>query len=390
MRPSPSYVQIGKLEVHDSVAMIPKYIAGLVAAVLLVSILCTRLSFATHSQVLNGTTVEETWPFEFTLQVDSMHTDKITPEIQAVVERGIAFVAQGPVHIVSANVDIAPQDVISKVGYESITASGAGGYAHVKWETAADAASGAHGDIRMIFPALPGLGEPNVRLGSYATQDDQGRWILREVTTYGSASSVFLARWRLALALGLPLGILLQSLWWAFELKNEKRARIAALPAQGARLPRTFYPSPIKEWTRWSFVLGISAFFAGFLAVGSASEGYMDSRSYWRIFIVLGAGALIGLYVVYRTQASVLTLRVNSADISYARGRGDSLWVTERWTDVLKWSRRSRGFRGLRREWLEIEFTDLNKKKLQAPQDTVDYAALHEFLLAVSAPAKSA
>jgi hypothetical protein len=370
--------------------MIPKYIAGLVAAVLLVSILCTRLSFATHSQVLNGTTVEETWPFEFTLQVDSMHTDKITPEIQAAVERGIAFVAQGPAHIVSVNVDIAPQDVISKVGYESITASGAGGYAHVKWEAAADAASGAHGDIRMIFPALPGLGEPNVRLGSYATQDDQGHWILREVTTYGSASSVFLARLRLALALGLPLGILLQGLWWAFELKNEKRARIAALPAQGARLPRTFYPSPIKEWTRWSFVMGIFAFFAGLLAAGFASEGYMDSRSYWLIFVVLGTGALLGLISVYRARASVLTLRVDSSEISYARGRGELQWVTERWTDVLKWSRRSRGFRGLRREWLEIEFTDLNKKKLQAPQDTVDYAALHEFLLAVSAPAKSA
>jgi hypothetical protein len=370
--------------------MIPKYLAGLVAAVLLVTILCTRLSFVTHSQVLSGTAVEETWPFEFTLEVDDTHTDKITPEIQAAVEKGIVFVAQGPVHIVSENVDIAPQDVISKVGYESITASGAGGYTHVKWEAAADSASGAHGDIRMVFPTLPGLGQPNLRLGVYATQDEQGRWILREVTAYQSASSMYLARFRLAFALGLPLGILLQSLWWAFELKKEKRARIAALPPQGSRLPRTFYPNPIKEWTRWSLVLGIFALFAGFLAVGSASEGYMDSLSYWRIFIVLGTGVLLGLISVYRTQASVLTIRLDSSDISYARGRGESRWTTERWSDVLKWSRRSRGFAGRRREWLEIEFTDLNKKKLQVPQDTVDYAALRDFLLSTSAPAKSA
>jgi len=165
--------------------MIPKYLAALAVAVLLVSILCTRLSFDSHSQVLSGTAVEETWPFEFTLQVDSMHTDKISPEIQAAVEKGIVFVAQGPVHIVSASVDVAPQDVISKVGYESITASGAGGYAHVKWEVPADSASGAHGDIRMVFPALPGLGKPNVRMGVYSTQDEQGRWILREVTRSG-------------------------------------------------------------------------------------------------------------------------------------------------------------------------------------------------------------
>ena len=186
------------------------------------------------------------------------------------------------------------------------------------------------------------------------------------------------------------MGILLQSLWWAFELKKEKRARIAALPPLGAGLPRTFYPNPIKEWTLWAYVLGISAFFAGLLAAGFASEGYMDSRSYWLVFMVLGTGALLGLVSVYRTQASVLTIRVDSGDISYARGRGESRWVTERWTDVLKLSRRSRGFAGRRREWLEIEFTDLNKKKLQAPQDTVDYAALRDFLLSTSAPVKSA
>jgi hypothetical protein len=369
--------------------MIRKYLASLAVTVLLVTIACTRLSFATHSQVLVGTAVEETWPLEFTLQVDSTHTYKISPEIQAAVENGIVFVAQGPVRIDSARVDIAPQDVISKVGYESITSSGAGGYAHVKWETPADSASGAHGDIRMVFPALPGLGEPNVRFGVYSPQDDQGRWILREVTTYRSASSVFLARLRLTLALGLPLGILLQSLWWAFALKKEKRLRTAALASQVDHLPRTFYPNPIKEWTRWTYTLGIFAFFAGFLALGSASEGYMDSRSYWRIFMVQGLGALIGILVVYRTQLSVLTLRVEADGIAYARGRGALQWFTELWTDVLKLSRRSRGFGGRGRESLEIEFTDLNKRKVQVPEDTIGYAALRDLLLSNSATQKS-
>jgi hypothetical protein len=62
-----------------------------------------------------------------------------------------------------------------------------------------------------------------------------------------------------ALAAGVPIGVLLHTIFWAFVLKGEKRSRVAEFPHQGSELPRTFYPSPIAEWTLWLLLVGIGA-----------------------------------------------------------------------------------------------------------------------------------
>ncbi len=357
--------------------MIPKYVASLAAAVLLVSAACTTLRFATRSQVLSGKAVEETWQLEFTLDADNKHTYKISPELQEALEQGIRFVGQGPVQVDSASVNITPKDVTWREDNEDITSTGASLVAHVKWETPAASANDAYGDIRLVFPATD-AGEFDPHSGAYS-KDDQGHWIMRDVATYRSAPSLFFARLGLAFALGFPLAILLHSLWWAFQLKKEKRSRIAAFPPQGDQLPRTFYPNPIREWTWWTILLAIFAFEGAFFAVFAAMDGLMDSQTYGLILFSIAAGAVAGLMVASITRMRVVTVRVDSGGISYARGRGNLQWVSKRWTDVLSvrakawWS-----LRGGRWAWLEVKFADA--KKLRLPEDTVNYPALRDLI----------
>src|SRR5438105_3996489 len=146
--------------------MIAKYVASLIAAVLLASIACTTLQFVARSQVLSGETVEETWPLILTLDADSEHTYEINSQMQAGLEKGITFVAQGPMRVDSASVDVTPKKVSWREGNQEITSDGASLVAHVKWDTPADSADDARGDIRMVFP-IQHVGEPNLHSSTY-------------------------------------------------------------------------------------------------------------------------------------------------------------------------------------------------------------------------------
>ena len=246
--------------------MIPKYLATLTAAVFVVTLAASSLQFATRSQVLSGQTVDETLQLEFTIDSDSSHTYEITSRIKHFLEEHISFYTEGPARVVSSKVEVTPGKISWTENRTNITSRGAAMTARFEWATPPDSGNGDHSYIFMKFPEIPLLeGKiPAFHSGGYQ-KDDQGRYIIREATTYRNTFRLSLARFAFALAAGLPLGILLHAIAWVFVLKREKRLRLAALPPNGSGWPQSFYPDPIAEWFIWVLVLGLGAFVASSL-----------------------------------------------------------------------------------------------------------------------------
>jgi hypothetical protein len=363
--------------------MIPKYTATLALTVCLVTFAASSLKFATRSQVLAGKPVDETLKIEFTVDADSSHTYKISPRTKQFLEERISFYTEGPARVVSAKVEITPKDVSWTEDRSTITSTGAAMAARLQWNTLADSANGAHGNIYLNFPEIPWLEgkSPNFHSGAYQI-DGKGRYVIREVTTYRDAFTLSFARFVFALAAGVPLGVLLHTLFWAFVLKGEKRSRMAEFPPQGSGLPRTFYPNPIAEWTVWLLVFGIGAFVASMLATFTVYDGFMSSTFIWVIYMIMAITAAIALLVAYFNGKSLLTVRVDTNGISYARGRGDLQWLNAAWSDILLFRQKSRTYRGTTRRWLELEFND-KRKKLKIGQSIEGYAALRDILTSV-------
>jgi hypothetical protein len=355
--------------------------------VFFLSLAASTLQFAARSQVLSGKPVEETFQLEFTLDADSTHTYPVNPQLKAVLEQGIKFMTEGPVRIASAKVEITPKDVSWTSDRTTYTSTGAGLVAHVKWDTPRDSANGAHGIIYIRFPEISGLDAkgPTFHSGGYQ-RDDQDQYVLREINTYQSGLLVSLARFSFALAAGVPVGIALHCIYWAFVLRNEKRSRLAEIALQGTQLPRTFYPNPIAEWTTWTIVFGILAFCASMFAVFGIADGFMSSSMVWAVYIVLGVGAVLALGCVYLARRSLWTVRVDPSGVSYARGRGDLQWLTAGWKEILQLTEKSRVYRGTTRYWLVIQFKD-RRTKLKISHDIVGYADLKKFLFSALAPA---
>ena len=135
---------------------------------------------------------------EFTIDADSSHTYKISPRIKQFLEEHISFYTEGPARVVSAKVEITPKDVSWTENRSTITSTGAAMAARLQWDTPADSANGAHGNIYINFPEVPGLEgkAPDFHSGGYQ-KDDKGRYAVREVTTYRDASHALLCTVRL-------------------------------------------------------------------------------------------------------------------------------------------------------------------------------------------------
>ena len=97
------------------------------------------------------------------------------------------------------------------------------------------------------------------------------------------------------------------------------------------------------------------------------------------VYIILGIAAAIALIVIYFTGKSVLTVRIETDGISYARGRGDLQWLNAAWSGILRVTHKSRTYRGNTSYWTEVEFKD-NRKKLKIGQSIGGYPALRTTL----------
>ena len=382
--PAPvSLDSIFRLMLQYQPPMIPKYLLTLALTVSLVAFAASSLQFATRSQVLAGKAVDETSQIEFTIDADSSHTYRIDPGTKQFLEDHISFYAEAPARVVSAKVKITPKNVSWTENHSTITSIGAAMSARLQWDTPADAANGAHGKIYLNFPEVPGLqGKvPTFHSGGYQ-KDDKGRYVVREVTAYRDAFTLSLARFVFALAAGVPIGVLLHTIFWAFVLKGEKRSRLAEFPPQGSGLPRTFYPDPIAEWIVWLLVFGIGAFIASMMASFTVYDGFMSSTFIWVIYTIMAIAVAIALPAAYFTGKSLLTVRIDTHGISYARGRGDLEWLDAAWSDILQFREKSRTYRGSTTHWIELEFKD-QRKKLKIAQSIEGYPALRDILMSV-------
>jgi hypothetical protein len=106
----------------------------------------------------------------------------------------------------------------------------------------------------------------------------------------------------------------------------------------------------------------------------------MSSFMMTATYVNLAIFILVGLLVVYFTRNSLLTVRVDTGGIAYARGRGDIQWQNAAWSDIRQLTQKSRTSRGRTYYWIEIEFND-NRKKLKIGQSIVDYPALRGLLI---------
>jgi hypothetical protein len=360
--------------------MIAKYVSTLAVTVAVVTLVAASLKFATSSQVLSGKTLDESSKFEFTIDADSGHTYVINADIAQFLETHIGFTTEGPPQVVSANVQVTPKQVSWTENRKTITAPGAAIDVQLDWNTPSGSANGSRGSIYLDFPQIPGYEGNTVtfRSGPYQV-DSAGRYVIRQVTTYRSAFQVAEARFVFALAAGLPIGILLHALCWVLVLRGENRKRVSALLAQGAGLPRTFYPNPIVEWTVWLLVLGSGAFTGSMMAGFSIADGFMSSSMVYFVYIALAVVSAIAFLSAYFTGKRVLTVRVEPEGISYARGRENVQWTSAVWSNVVGVTQKSRTHRGKKIYWIEIEFSD-NRRKLKIGQSITDYAGLRDLL----------
>ena len=365
--------------------MTPKYLTTLTIAVVLITFAAASLQFVTRSQVLSGKAVDETLPFEFTIDADRSHTYEINPDMAQFLQTHIGFHTEGPPRVIAAKVEVMPKSVSWTENRSTTTAPGAAMTIQLRWDTSSSYANGSRGSIYLDFPEIPGLEGKTTSFHSGGYQiDSSGRYVIREVTTYQSTSLLSLARFVFALSAGLPFGILLHTMCWAFVLRGEKRSRISEFPPQGAGSARTFYPNPVAEWTVWLFALGIGSFVASMMAGFSILDGFMSSFIMSFTYGILAIAGGVALLAAYLTRRSLLTVRVGPDGIAYARGRGDLQWQQIARGEIRQLTQKSRTYRGNTSYWIEIEFND-NRKKLKIGQSIVDYPALRDLLTKVSA-----
>ena len=365
--------------------MIFKYLATLAIVVVTVTLAVAGLQFATNSQVLAGKALDENLSFEFTIDADNDNYWKIDPEMVQYLQTHIAFPAEGALHVVSAKVAVTPERVSWTEHKTKYTAPGAAMTVQLRWDTPAASANGSRGLICLDIPQVAGLATQTATLHSGPYQvDGAGRTIIRQATAYRSALLVTLARFGFALAAGLPFGILLHTLGWAFVLRGEKRRRLAELSIQNEEWPRTFYPSPIAEWVIWLLIFGIGAFVPGMMAGISVADGFLSYLFVTVIFSVLAVATAVATLVVYLTGKNLLTVRVAPEGISWARGRENPRWSTAAWGEISSLIQKSRTYRGTTSWWIEIEFQD-SRKKLRISQSIVGYPALRDLLMSRAA-----
>jgi hypothetical protein len=365
--------------------MVLKYFASLAAVVAIVTFAASSLPFATRSQVLSGAVMDENLENEFTIDAGNGYSYQINPYMAEFLGLRIGFRTEGPVRVVSAMVDVTPKEVSWTENKQKITATGAALSAHLRWDTPPDSANGAHGLIYFDFPEIPGLEGKTFELHSGRYQKEDGRYVIREVTTYRNGFLLTLGRFLFALPAGLAFGIILHIIGWAFVLKSEKRARLAALPPQGTGLPRTFYPNPIEEWGSSLVGLGIGAFIASMMVGFCVYSGFMSSSFVYFVYGILGVGAALAIIFAYFTRRSVLTVRVESSGLFYARGRGDLQWLSANWSEIMALTERSKTYRGNTTYWLEFEFYD-GRKKLKVYKSMDGYSTLRELLSGLYRP----
>ena len=145
-----------------------------------------------------------------------------------------------------------------------------------------------------------------------------------------------------------------------------------------------FYPDPVAEWFAWLPILGASAFVGSVVAGFCVANGFITSRLVHAVYVGLPITAAIALPLAWFVGKKVLTVRVESEGISYARGRKNLQWTSAAWDQIAAITPKSRTNRGNKTCWIEIAFHGLDTIKIIDERIT-DFAGLRALLASVAA-----
>jgi hypothetical protein len=353
--------------------MLRNYLLTLGLTVILLSYGISLAPFVTHSAVLAGKSVDEDLKFEFTLDIDSHTVYAIDAELAQIIKEGVRLRADGVIRLGVPDVSVTPQRISWKEGRTTYKASGAAIAVKLRWDTPADSANGAQSHIYLDFSGIPELQGKKLSMhaGGY-NYESQDVYAIRDALSYTSSFQLGLAQLYLAMVIGLPAGIVLHAVGWHFlVLRGEKRARIAALPADG-----NFHPNPLAEWEAGLRTLGWGSFIAGIFAMLGALEGYVSQYYGLLPYGILAVSVLLVPVVLIYTRKNVLTIRVTPEGLSYARGRDNLQWAQVPWSSIVKLSERS--YKG--NYWIEIKIQDQWGKIKLNKNAMADYPGLRTAL----------
>ena len=357
--------------------MIRKYVATLAVAVCLVTLVASAMQFVVDSCVLSGQTVNESLRIEFTIDVDSDHMYTIDDSMAQLLQNQVHFSTEGSARVLNVSTEITPKSVSWKEGHITKTAPGALMTAQLQWDTPSDSANGATGAIYLELPSFRGI-TPTMHFGQYQILGDK-RCLIRELTAYRTPSHLYLARFGYALVAGLPFGMLLHTIFWAFVLKREKRARIENLQTHSYDSSQTFHADPIAEWVTAMIAIGVGTFMSCMMAGISISDGFLSSTMFTVIYSIIALEIVAAILFAYLTGKSALTVKVDANAFSYMRGRNNPQWIITAWSEILTMVEKSRKYRGSTYYWIEVEFKD-NRKKLKISTSIVGYPDLRNRL----------
>jgi hypothetical protein len=332
--------------------MLRSYLASLLITVLVLSYGISLAPFVTHGAVLAGRSIDEDRTFEFTVDVGRHQVYAVDGELAGLLKEGVRLRTDGVVRITSSEVSVTPQEVSWKEGRTRYTADGAAMHVKLHWDTPADSANGARSHIYVDFSGITELGSNTISMhsGGYDAQGGNN-FAIREAQSYTSPLQLAVAQLYLAMTVGLPAGIVLHALAWYFlVLMREKKARIAALPADAPGTPRTFHANPLAEWENGLWLLGLVSLFAGAIALVAALEGNVNHSFALVPYVLVAIGLLLVPVALFYTRRNILTFQVGQEGVAYARGRESQNWTHIPWSNIDKLQEKSNRYG----RWLEI------------------------------------
>jgi hypothetical protein len=350
-----------------------RYLLSLLA-LLVASTLATQFfPFVTHSHVLAGVLVEETFSGQAVAFVSEEKFLGVQARLPSILQENTSFAGTGAVQIITGKLEL-PNPAFTRNRKASNYATPA--LAHVQWMARPEGTKGTvethSGPIESTYGFPAWFEGPRGGPGS-----------LRQVTVHGSNTALAGGRLLFGLAVVLPIVFTLHTPWWMFFLRREKRTRLPALlPPDPPTLPITFHPSPVHEWQGYTFLLlvfSIINLFVLFVVRHGIEIGAMPPTLGVQI-----VGLLLSLGIFWMLRRGVVTLKLDEQSLSYARGRRPLQWTTNHWADLRAIQVRTVMHKGIKHEWLEIEFAKGQKYPIYH-KTILNYPLVRDTLLAMFA-----
>lgn len=355
--------------------LLRKYLLSLLVPLAVLSVIAAFLPFATRAHVTAGTTVDDTIPGDAIAYLSTDKFPAVKDRLASILQENITFTGTGAVQVLSGRLEIPDPPFFDRDEKHSHYAHPAS--AHVQWTVPAGTAAGAQGAIETHS------GPIESKYGFLASFNPPGPLPLRKITVHGSALAAFGARLSFGCAVVLPLVFTLHTLWWFFFLRRERRARIAAQTLrEPVALPITFHSEPVFEWRTYTIMLLLFSFVSLFvlfvyrhpIEVGLAPPSVG----------ILGFGLVIATGLFWLVRRNAVSLTLDPTHLAYARGRNPNDWLTAPWAELRGVHLRTVVEKGIKHEWVEIEFPD-GKKGPIYHRTVVNYPLVRDTLLAVFA-----